>query len=202
MDRDADCTRLTAPIAADCTGPTALNCTFITHTPFLSQVLKSACESGTRPVARSLGMINMSFFFLNRFLDIADAIEDPENAAIDNTDSSTCWGVVGPLGGAVGLWASRACSLSEKLREALSELDSAAWAPALNRLQDFMDTDIPSPYDLDLPETLFIKGQQASQGGGKEQSALRGTMSTASEVSTTTKSLTPMTATMRDSARI
>ena len=32
------------------------------------------------------GMINMSFFFLNRFLDIADAIEDPENAAIDNTD--------------------------------------------------------------------------------------------------------------------
>ena len=28
----------------------------------------------------------MSFFFLNRFLDIADAIEDPDNAAIDNTD--------------------------------------------------------------------------------------------------------------------
>eukprot|EP00929_Paragymnodinium_shiwhaense_P046199 TRINITY_DN2351_c0_g1_i1.p1 TRINITY_DN2351_c0_g1~~TRINITY_DN2351_c0_g1_i1.p1 ORF type:complete len:1763 (+),score=565.99 TRINITY_DN2351_c0_g1_i1:153-5441(+) len=50
--------------------------------------------------------INMSFFFFNRFLDIADAIEDPENAAIDNTD--------------------------------------------------FMDTDIPSPYDLDMPETAYV----------------------------------------------
>lgn len=49
------------------------------------------------------GNINMAFFFLNRFLDIADAIDDPENAQIDNTD--------------------------------------------------FMDTDIPSPYDLDMPET-------------------------------------------------
>ena len=27
---------------------------------------------------KSPGMINMSFFFLNRFLDIADAIDDPE----------------------------------------------------------------------------------------------------------------------------
>ncbi|CAE8665032.1 unnamed protein product [Polarella glacialis] len=35
---------------------------------------------------KNAGMINMSFFFLNRFLDIADAIDDPENAAIDNTD--------------------------------------------------------------------------------------------------------------------
>jgi len=58
-------------------------------------------------------MINMSFFFLNRFLDISDAIEDPENAAIDNTD--------------------------------------------------FMDTDIPSPYDLDLPETPHITGQQVEE---------------------------------------
>mmetsp|Transcript_43825 Transcript_43825/g.127597 ORF Transcript_43825/g.127597 Transcript_43825/m.127597 type:complete len:803 (-) Transcript_43825:142-2550(-) len=54
-------------------------------------------------------MTNMSFFFFNRFLDISDAIDDPENAAIDNSD--------------------------------------------------FMDTDIPSPYDLDLPETPFIQGQ-------------------------------------------
>merc|ERR1712232_490560 len=58
-------------------------------------------------------MINMAFFFLNRFLDIADAIEDPENAQIDNTD--------------------------------------------------FMDTDIPSPYDLDMPETAFIEGQQVEE---------------------------------------
>mmetsp|Transcript_147414 Transcript_147414/g.383208 ORF Transcript_147414/g.383208 Transcript_147414/m.383208 type:complete len:1766 (-) Transcript_147414:28-5325(-) len=58
-------------------------------------------------------MINMSFFFLNRFLDISDAIEDPENAAIDNSD--------------------------------------------------FMDTDIPSPYDLDLPETVCISGQQVEE---------------------------------------
>merc|ERR1712176_742522 len=54
-----------------------------------------------------------SFFFLNRFLDIADAIEDPENAAIDNTD--------------------------------------------------FMDTDIPSPYDLDLPEEPHITGTKVEE---------------------------------------
>merc|ERR1719454_2850529 len=57
--------------------------------------------------------INMSFFFLNRFLDIADAIDDPDNAAIDNTD--------------------------------------------------FMDTDIPSPYDLDLPETAHVTGQKVEE---------------------------------------
>jgi intraflagellar transport protein 172 len=57
--------------------------------------------------------INMSFFFLNRFLDIADAIDDPDNAAIDNTD--------------------------------------------------FMDTDIPSPYDLDLPETAHVTGAQVEE---------------------------------------
>jgi intraflagellar transport protein 172 len=62
---------------------------------------------------KTAGMINMSFFFLNRFLDIADAIEDPENAAIDNTD--------------------------------------------------FMDTDIPSPYDLDLPEATFVTGSQIEE---------------------------------------
>lgn len=59
---------------------------------------------------KTAGMTNMAFFFLNRFLDIADAIDDPENAAIDNTD--------------------------------------------------FMNTDIPPPYDLDLPEEPHIKGQQ------------------------------------------
>merc|ERR1719343_1190351 len=60
---------------------------------------------------KQANMINMAFFFLNRFLDISDAIEDPENAAIDNTD--------------------------------------------------FMHTDIPSPYDLDLPETGCVQGQQS-----------------------------------------
>eukprot|EP00929_Paragymnodinium_shiwhaense_P046200 TRINITY_DN2351_c0_g3_i1.p1 TRINITY_DN2351_c0_g3~~TRINITY_DN2351_c0_g3_i1.p1 ORF type:complete len:1765 (+),score=574.01 TRINITY_DN2351_c0_g3_i1:160-5454(+) len=55
---------------------------------------------------KAVGNINMAFFFLNRFLDVADAIEDPENAQIDNTD--------------------------------------------------FMETDIPSPYDLDMPETAFV----------------------------------------------
>mmetsp|Transcript_17930 Transcript_17930/g.51630 ORF Transcript_17930/g.51630 Transcript_17930/m.51630 type:complete len:974 (+) Transcript_17930:3-2924(+) len=58
-------------------------------------------------------MKNMSFFFFNRFLDISDAIEDPENAAIDNTD--------------------------------------------------FMDTDIPSPYDLDLPEAPCVNSQQMEE---------------------------------------
>merc|ERR1712232_1159735 len=62
---------------------------------------------------KNASMINMSFFFLNRFLDIADAIDDPENAAIDNTD--------------------------------------------------FMDTDIPSPYDLDLPEEGQISGTQVEE---------------------------------------
>merc|ERR1719498_169053 len=62
---------------------------------------------------KKAGLANMSFFFLTRFLDIADAIEDPENAAIDNTD--------------------------------------------------FMDTDIPSPYDLDLPETAHVTGQQVEE---------------------------------------
>lgn len=62
---------------------------------------------------KSAGMINMSFFFLNRFLDIADAIDDPENAAIDNTD--------------------------------------------------FMETDIPSPYDLDLPEEPHIQSDKVEE---------------------------------------
>lgn len=62
---------------------------------------------------KAAGMINMAFFFLNRFLDIADAIDDPENAQIDNTD--------------------------------------------------FLDTDIPSPYDLDMPEETFIGGQQVEE---------------------------------------
>jgi len=62
---------------------------------------------------KNAGMINMSFFFLNRFLDIADAIEDPDNAAIDNTD--------------------------------------------------FMETDIPSPYDLDLPEQAHISNDKVEE---------------------------------------
>merc|ERR1719284_81636 len=62
---------------------------------------------------KNANMINMAFFFLNRFLDISDAIEDPENAQIDNTD--------------------------------------------------FMDTDIPSPYDLDMPETAYIQGPQVEE---------------------------------------
>merc|ERR1711963_646000 len=56
---------------------------------------------------------SMAFFFFNRFLDIADAIDDPENVQIDNTD--------------------------------------------------FMDTDIPSPYDVDLPETCCIVGPQVEE---------------------------------------
>jgi intraflagellar transport protein 172 len=63
--------------------------------------------------SKNAGNINMAFFFLNRFLDIADAIEDPDNAAIDNTD--------------------------------------------------FMDTDIPSPYDLDLPEHGHVPGNQVEE---------------------------------------
>merc|ERR1719240_2456995 len=59
---------------------------------------------------KNAGNINMAFFFLNRYLDIADAIEDPENAAIDGSD--------------------------------------------------FLETDIPSPYDLDLPETHFSSEAQ------------------------------------------
>jgi len=62
---------------------------------------------------KAANMINMAFFFLNRFLDIADAIDDPDNAAIDNTD--------------------------------------------------FMETDIPSPYDLDLPEEPHITGTQVEE---------------------------------------
>lgn len=62
---------------------------------------------------KNASMINMAFFFLNRFLDIADAIDDPENAAIDNTD--------------------------------------------------FMDTDIPSPYDLDLPEEGQVDASQVEE---------------------------------------
>jgi len=62
---------------------------------------------------KNANMINMSFFFLNRFLDISDAIEDPDNAAIDNSD--------------------------------------------------FVDTDIPSPYDLDLPEEACIAASQVEE---------------------------------------
>merc|ERR1719420_662576 len=60
---------------------------------------------------KDAGNINMAFFFLNRYLDIADAIDDPENAQIDGSD--------------------------------------------------FMDTDIPSPYDLDaFPEQHYSNESQ------------------------------------------
>mmetsp|Transcript_23975 Transcript_23975/g.52301 ORF Transcript_23975/g.52301 Transcript_23975/m.52301 type:complete len:151 (-) Transcript_23975:33-485(-) len=55
----------------------------------------------------------MAFFFLNRFLDLADAIDDPENAAIDNTG--------------------------------------------------FVETDIPSPLDLDLPDKPHYTGTQVEE---------------------------------------
>jgi len=62
---------------------------------------------------KQANMINMSFFFLNRFLDISDAIEDPDNANIDNTD--------------------------------------------------FMDTDLPNVYDLDLPEEVCVEPKQVEE---------------------------------------
>ncbi|KAF4675176.1 hypothetical protein FOL47_008183 [Perkinsus chesapeaki] len=51
------------------------------------------------------GDISMAFFFLNRYLDLVDAIRDPDSAAIDNSD--------------------------------------------------FLETDIPSPYDINLPRSLY-----------------------------------------------
>jgi len=94
------------------------------HPELVAKISVTLCRyCGELPVDRAFyeagidckqaGMINMSFFFLNRFLDFADAIDDPENANIDNTD--------------------------------------------------FMETDIPSPYDLDLPETCHIKGDKAEE---------------------------------------
>ncbi|EER08158.1 wimple/ift172, putative [Perkinsus marinus ATCC 50983] len=50
------------------------------------------------------GDISMAFFFLNRYLDLVDAIRDPDSATIDNSD--------------------------------------------------FLDTDIPSPYDINLPHAV------------------------------------------------
>jgi intraflagellar transport protein 172 len=52
--------------------------------------------------------LNLAFLFLNRFLDICDAIEDPESTEIDNSD--------------------------------------------------FLNTDLPSPYEVELPEKCWVDG--------------------------------------------
>ncbi|KAF4667770.1 hypothetical protein FOZ61_007823, partial [Perkinsus olseni] len=54
---------------------------------------------------KKCGDVSMAFFFLNRYLDLVDAIRDPDNATIDNSD--------------------------------------------------FMETDIPSPYDINLPNAVY-----------------------------------------------
>jgi intraflagellar transport protein 172 len=51
--------------------------------------------------------LNLAFFFLNRFLDICDAIEDPDSTEIDNSD--------------------------------------------------FLETDLPTPYEVELPESWWVK---------------------------------------------
>jgi intraflagellar transport protein 172 len=51
--------------------------------------------------------MNLAFLYLNRFLDICDAIEDPDSTEIDNSD--------------------------------------------------FLQTDLPSPYEVELPETCWVK---------------------------------------------
>jgi intraflagellar transport protein 172 len=50
---------------------------------------------------------NLAFFYLNRFLDICDAIEDPDSTEIDNSD--------------------------------------------------FLNTDLPTPYEVELPESWWVK---------------------------------------------
>lgn len=66
-----------------------------------------ACRDGTTPNR------NLAFFFLNRFLDVSDAIEDPDNAEIDNSD--------------------------------------------------FLQTDIPSPYEVELPEKPWVSADVAEE---------------------------------------
>jgi intraflagellar transport protein 172 len=64
---------------------------------------EAGCACRDAPVAQ----LNLAFLFLNRFLDICDAIEDPESTEIDNTD--------------------------------------------------FLQTDLPSPYEVELPESWWVK---------------------------------------------
>uniref|UniRef100_A0A0G4FWR3 Uncharacterized protein n=1 Tax=Chromera velia CCMP2878 TaxID=1169474 RepID=A0A0G4FWR3_9ALVE len=64
-------------------------------------------------VCKREGWMDMAFLFLNRFLDIADAIEDPDTAQIDNAD--------------------------------------------------FKDTDIPSPFEVELPESNAIDKETREQ---------------------------------------
>mmetsp|Transcript_2625 Transcript_2625/g.6756 ORF Transcript_2625/g.6756 Transcript_2625/m.6756 type:complete len:1758 (-) Transcript_2625:76-5349(-) len=64
---------------------------------------------------KAAGQINMSFFYLNRFLDLCDAIDEPEDARV--------------------------------------------WIDNM----DFKDTDIPSPFDVDIPETHFVQGQHVEE---------------------------------------
>jgi intraflagellar transport protein 172 len=55
---------------------------------------------------RDAKLDNLAFFYLNRFLDICDAIEDPDSTEIDNSD--------------------------------------------------FLDTDLPTPYEVELPEQHWV----------------------------------------------
>merc|ERR1719498_511697 len=59
-----------------------------------------ACRDGPVP------QMNLAFFFLNRFLDVCDAIESPDSAEIDNSD--------------------------------------------------FLETDLPTPYEVELPEQHWV----------------------------------------------
>jgi intraflagellar transport protein 172 len=64
-------------------------------------------EAGTACRDAPVPQLNLAFLFLNRFLDICDAIEDPESTEIDNSD--------------------------------------------------FLQTDLPSPYEVELPESWWVK---------------------------------------------
>jgi intraflagellar transport protein 172 len=63
-------------------------------------------EAGMACRESPLPQLNLAFFYLNRFLDICDAIEDPDSAEIDNSD--------------------------------------------------FLETDLPTPYDVELPESHWV----------------------------------------------
>lgn len=65
--------------------------------------------------ARDIGNDSTAFVLLNRYLDLYDAIEDPDSASLDNTH--------------------------------------------------FEGTDIPSPYDVPLPEKNFLNAQQKDEVG-------------------------------------
>ena len=65
--------------------------------------------------ARAIGQDEMGFILLNRYLDLYDAIDDPDSASLDNTQ--------------------------------------------------FEGTDIPSPYDVPLPEKNFLPADQKEEIG-------------------------------------